>query len=1060
MKKIIYFIFTVCVIGLFNSTVEASEWDPNLGGDGDTNYTGSCAGKDSCWLDQWGYRVSLVDASGNQITTTSKGASVSMDYLSATLGEAYSVAAKPTRFEVLRGTVADSFTYGTYYQKKTGISDYYNKGKNTTVEDYFKGILKASDESAEQLLLADLNVNLEDAKTICGTTKLYLLIEPLFVIRGGSDRYVGTGTEIARLIYNNNYTWIKSIVYKGTIPLSITTPNAISGSPVIPVSSFTTGSGSADVNKVRFASGSNIYGYAMGYFSFNEYIDCTVKQPPSYCELHPNDLPTCCYLSQNVNKLPECCGLAENQGKPGCVPDLCTFDLDVSITNNCNKGTTGYVNDINDWDCIFASRTSSVANIKNHFYEWENRYCSIFCREAISYEFPDDNMSVFAGRRFTLGLSGFTPSLSPIAFTGRSECRTTSSTGNIRWDLFKTDWASANTVVKNTWDAYQVEVKKDDGIAAYIQSATKNCANYCDNNVHGIECCITADRDWNECRYGSSCGSKDSKGNCINTCTAGWDPWYCVDDDTPYDHGYTRTPSTQYYTNTDNVTLTINTSSWCTSCGNSFRSTKCTPDTTYTASRRSDYNNALATRDGYLRTLKECNNFQRTYNDFHPVTFFKYEEAIYGGKTYQLADNLDTRSQTNFFYNTSYASRIWETSSYLNNPSEFIYDYSNNGRTDVIAKWVCDTLRLKCYSVNETYPINTMIKQFTTKEYDYVLPRNVYRFIDKPSGESYDYSPGPNSYDIGYSNLPVHYSREPGSYDFTIDYKTFGPNHKFNKFIFEGAYVDISYGEDLSIYSFLWNNTTLNRLINDCEQGGHHLGHSFVSQIGGRLGEFLASGCAQTYGCVQQGSLVQCNKYQDTYGTWRTASGSSYYTVYNQLRACVQSKVVSTTGSVAFNEDTKYECTYNVQNRVMCPPGDCDEQVGLSVVYRDINLSDPFPGINGTGRTPGNNWNISYYINTYITNNRGVTTDRVYYDRDPLYKITLTPAIIKSIRQYNQREVQLNDGYADFAMSCLNNGTKCLSGFIREGSFTNLFSGCGISGKQINPSRCAANEAW
>ncbi len=1087
MKKILYIIFTICLIGIFSNTVKADEWDDDASGDdSSTSYSGGCKGTDSCWYDQYfGFRISLIDKDGNRIVAPDGKITNSADYWnSIPTGNVYSVRATPNRFEVLLGTVADTFASGATTAYKISIQDYYSNSSGNYIVNYFNDILnKPENESIEVKFLESMGLNKEEVKKLCNQ-RMLLLVEPLFsVAKSNGKIYTGTGTEIARLMYRESgFGHAKSISYKGTIPKAIMTPNNIASIPsLIPVSNFTKGSTGPDINKLLYVSGNKIYGYAMGIWDYSASLDC-----PSGCEATPNDLPKCCDLPQNRNKIPECCGLEENKNKIGCKPDLCTFfdtsENFISITNDCKEGTKSYIRDTEKWECIFESRNSTVANIKNHFYEWENRYCSVFCRESIVYEFPDNNMNVFAGRRFTLGYTGFSPTLGPIAFTGRSECRINSSTGAIRWDLFKTDWANANTAVKIAWDNYQIEVKKDDSIANYKQSSTYDCASYCDHNDHGVKCCKSATRDCDDCYYGDpkECvkkwipgkwengiyipGKYDPCATTKDTCRYGCSTYYCKSGqrDTAYYHGKTRTPTEQTYINTDNVTLKINTNSWCTSCGNSFTSTKCTPDTTYTASRRNTYNSAVNTRDGYLRTLKECNNFQRTYNEFRPVTFFQYEEEYYGGEIYRLSDNLEIRAQTNYFSGaTLNTEHKWNTSSYVGNSNKFIYSYDVYGKNDVIAKWVCDTLRQKCYSTNETYPTNDWIKSFTTKEFDYVLPNNVYRFVDKPSGFSYHVPQNENSYDLGFSSLPIHYSRAPGVYDFSIDYKTFGPNHKFNKFIFDGAYVNISYGEDLSIYSFLWNNTTLNRLINDCEQGGHHLGHSFVSQIGSRLGEFLASGCANTYGCVMSGSSkVQCNKYQDTNGVWRTASGNSYYSVYNQLRACVQSKVVSTTGSIAFNEDTKYECEYNVRNRVMCPPGSCDEQVGLSVIYRNINLSDPFPGLSGTGRKPGNNWSVSYYINTYITNNRGVTTDRVYFDRDPLYKITLTPAVIKSIRQYNRRQTQLDEGYADFKMRCLLNGEKCLSGFIRESSFTNLFSGCGISGKQINPSRCASNEAW
>ena len=154
------------------------------------------------------------------------------------------------------------------------------------------------------------------------------------------------------------------------------------------------------------------------------------------------------------------------------------------------------------------------------------------------------------------------------------------------------------------------------------------------------------------------------------------------------------------------------------------------------------------------------------------------------------------------------------------------------------------------------------------------------------------------------------------------------------------------------------------------------------------------------------------------------------------------------------------ECTYKVENIVIenedpscvddnctvCESDACDPLglKGINVLYRPISLSNPFPGVSGTGRNPGSNWEGDV-AERFITNNRGVKEDRVYYDKEPMYEITLTPAIIKEIRKYNDTTM-----YSDYNLDCINGaGTECKSDFIRgdldysDYDFSKLFSGCG-----------------
>lgn len=107
---------------------------------------------------------------------------------------------------------------------------------------------------------------------------------------------------------------------------------------------------------------------------------------------------------------------------------------------------------------------------------------------------------------------------------------------------------------------------------------------------------------------------------------------------------------------------------------------------------------------------------------------------------------------------------------------------------------------------------------------------------------------------------------------------------------------------------------------------------------------------------------------------------------------------------------------------------------GIPVVYRTVDLENPFPGLTSTnGRPSGSNW-LQTSIDKYILNNRGVT-GREIFNVDPMYEVTLTPQLIRTIRDYNRNQ---EEGYNDFNMNCITvkeNGIKttgCISNFLEE----------------------------
>ena len=156
------------------------------------------------------------------------------------------------------------------------------------------------------------------------------------------------------------------------------------------------------------------------------------------------------------------------------------------------------------------------------------------------------------------------------------------------------------------------------------------------------------------------------------------------------------------------------------------------------------------------------------------------------------------------------------------------------------------------------------------------------------------------------------------------------------------------------------------------------------------------------------------------------------------------------------------ECPYGCCPSGECAPmpdGTCPGTGGIDVIYRTIDLENPFPGQNAEQRNTGANW-CSYNIKTqqidckynnqtaknYITRERGGTTNggKVYREDHVLYEVTLDTETINSIRNYND-----DHKYDDWTLNCYNrenndgnsntsqdqyirNGTACKSYFLRE----------------------------
>ena len=139
--------------------------------------------------------------------------------------------------------------------------------------------------------------------------------------------------------------------------------------------------------------------------------------------------------------------------------------------------------------------------------------------------------------------------------------------------------------------------------------------------------------------------------------------------------------------------------------------------------------------------------------------------------------------------------------------------------------------------------------------------------------------------------------------------------------------------------------------------------------------------------------------------------------------------------------DCEYGCCPSGECAPM-PGGVCPGSGGIDVIYRTIDLENPFPGQNAEQRKTGANW-CSYNIKTqkidckynnqtvknYITRERSSTYNggKVYREDHILYEITLDSKAIGKVRSYNDK-----NRYDDWDLKCLDNGKACKSEFLQS----------------------------
>lgn len=208
--------------------------------------------------------------------------------------------------------------------------------------------------------------------------------------------------------------------------------------------------------------------------------------------------------------------------------------------------------------------------------------------------------------------------------------------------------------------------------------------------------------------------------------------------------------------------------------------------------------------------------------------------------------------------------------------------------------------------------------------------------------------------------------------------------------------------------------------------------------------------CMKKYGCSGNSCLGVCTestlKSESVTLTYSKCKNEKNTTICSPSFACkdLNMKVSSSAEeciSTKLNMSLSDALNSSVDsNKIISAMNSCKNSICIPknspmVVYRIIDLKNPFPlnnqksstlnisFDNNKSRNPGSNWNGNTLINNEILNAREKSNYDLY-NSEPLYKITLTPEIIKKIKQSNKSYT-----YGNFIC---NDNSLCISNFLHS----------------------------
>lgn len=815
----------------------------------------------------------------------------------------------------------------------------------------------------------------------------YLLIEPLQYLQyhqygqPAAYAFYGTGTEVYRMAVDNGLT-PRPELFKQRYPMSIHVVDEVRDGI-----NQTSTAGLASVEHITPAGNNwapymltyngTKYGVASGHFWIKDFGEVT---------------HTC------------------QAGDPSCV--CYSSGLVSSLSADCAVANNGYAKDTDDWACIYRQKNEDKDTYAGQFYqEINNPYCTIACREEISYSFPQDiAQKVSAGFRFTIGIPSTVTvtdpetgeqktvqvenenvvSLSPIVFTGVKTCKTgvyddvadfstltdsqVENKVKINYTKFETDYKAADRNMRNAWIQYQIQVAYSKSKAGGLTKGTVGTVHqHTTTSVTPGTCSYTFEAcDANGCRTG---GDTCTSGSNISEICSAHRRNHCIEAD-----------------GTDRCTVGSPNSFTCTDTSESGTSV---------------YEHTSPTYTTYVYSGRPV-----TYNGHTYV--YKEEKADCGHLNVLTPFNLSGEYNENAGWNENHtvynAAQAFEQQSPL-----WKYNYYKNLRDSIYNQIQ------ECNNYVNLYPEFSPELTFSYSDPVYgnspfPLIREVdsIKVISTYSDGNYD-----RSSSVSGSSMTDTYTLQKGtigtiqsstcSGDLTVCNTRTTITYSKNPSITSTTTVSYKYRIGSDIYRYV-----------DKDGLSFSSREEYIRKIKVSK-DFGYSVFPVTYRTSSGTFQFAIDYSRDAEGNETLFGKEQKYLKYKDDPAIV-GKV--TPAHMVDITAPDYLCRFEVENCITknCP-GDTD---GLNVIYRPISLTNPFPDITGDGRHPGANWSGDGVKEKYITNNRGVNTYEVY-NMKPMYQFIINSANIRAIRSYNK-----SHDFNDFELECIE-GLYCKSKFLQEG---------------------------
>lgn len=183
------------------------------------------------------------------------------------------------------------------------------------------------------------------------------------------------------------------------------------------------------------------------------------------------------------------------------------------------------------------------------------------------------------------------------------------------------------------------------------------------------------------------------------------------------------------------------------------------------------YNDLIDKRTKMISQINACSTKEITYN-FSPTIKFTYEEPVYGG-TWELSKETKIKRENRYYIGGNAA----------NSTSEKVYDIIQYGELQL---YECNESEGCQKTKIEKYALTDWVERKIEKNISYTIPDDIYRYIRKDYAASVNFKSeaSKNYIELPESNLPIHYSTNPGDYDFKLEVTTLGKDNKFNNYIY------------------------------------------------------------------------------------------------------------------------------------------------------------------------------------------------------------------------------------------------------------------------------------